>query len=689
MFQIGFDLDSSNLITSWWMDPIRWFLALFDRVVYGLMAVLYDVFFNIADATIFSSETIKNFYSRVQLIIGVVMIFKLSISVMQAVMDPDRLTNKDTGMGKIITRIVTMLAMFTAIIPLNIPYAEEGSYNAYLNENGLLFGTLYSLQSRIIKGNVIGKLVLGNSNSTTTIKDNLKTDKADASSQGDQLATFILKTFVRLNLKKSAVDDGAFDSEGNLIMDNLMCDGGYDDELETYIDPDATPGDILDGITEWCKPPENIHDEDRYSYVYTPIISTICGIIIDFVLIGYCVDIAVRSAKLAVLRLLAPIPIISYIDPKSSKDGSFATWTKSLTSTYIDVFLRLAIIFFILFLVQDIMQHGLDIPIGKGAIGAFSTIFILIGLFYFARMAPKFIKDALGMKGSMSNIGLSGMLAGAGALRTGGNLGDAFRAGRDAADANVMAYNQGKQAPGIADSYNVGADMMAREITGNDKMTARQMRRGRSKLRSLGLNNAYAESEKNKMYDLQDEAQVAKAVSDRANMHGWYSLTDDERSDLEEKWKKRHAKDIVKNGWTAAQQAEMIRQNAAIEAYNDAQSEAGKQEAKYKAIQTEMDRYGGSRNSYRSKYGRENFRNTRLSDLGSTETRQAIRAGGIRETIRNVAAIPGNELEARQRERTAREDSIAGLNNQFNVDNNDGMNQARDDANNRRRRNNP
>ena len=681
MFQIGFDLDSSNLITSWWMDPIRWFLALFDRVVYGLMAVLYDVFFNITDATIFSSETIKNFYSRVQLIIGVIMIFKLSISVMQAVMEPDRLTNKDTGMGKIITRIVTMLAMFTAIIPLNIPYAEEGSYNAYLNENGLLFGTLYSLQSRIIKGNVIGKLVLGNSNSTTTIKDNLKTDKADASSQGDQLATFILKTFVRLNLKKSAVDDGAFDSEGNLIMDNLMCDGGYDDELETYIDPDATPGDILDGITEWCKPPENIHDEDRYSYVYTPIISTICGIIIDFVLIGYCVDIAVRSAKLAVLRLLAPIPIISYIDPKSSKDGSFATWTKSLTSTYIDVFLRLAIIFFILFLVQDIMQHGLDIPIGKGAIGAFSTIFILIGLFYFARMAPKFIKDALGMKGSMSNIGLSGMLAGAGALRTGGNLGDAFRAGRDAADANVMAYNQGKQAPGIGDSYNVGADMMAREITGNDKMTARQMRRGESKLRSLGLNNAYAESEKGKMYDLQDEASKRK--------NEYENFVNGKMTAVEEEGLARNFGHLdTATGNYVMNDEERYRAASYLQnSYLNAQSEAGKQEAKYKAIQTEMDRYGGSRNSYRSKYGRENFRNTRLSDLGSTETRQAIRSGGVRETIRNVAAIPGNELEARQRERTDRENSIAGLDNQTTRVNNEGMNQARNNANNRNQNN--
>lgn len=680
MFQIGFgfDLDSSNQVTHWWMDPIKWFLALFDRIVYGLMAILYDIFFNIADTTIFSSETIKNFYSRVQLIIGVVMIFKLSISVIQAVMDPDRLTNKDAGMGKIITRIVTMLAMFTAIIPLNIPYAEEGSYNAYLNENGLLFGTLYSLQSRIIKGNVIGKLVLGNNSASTSIKGNLSEDEA---SQGDKLATFILKTFVRLNLKKSAVDEGAFDSKGNLISDNLMCDGGYDDELEIYVNSDSTPGDILDGVTEWCKPPENIHDEDRYSYVYTPIISTICGIIIDIVLIGYCVDIAIRALKLAVLRLLAPIPIISYVDPKSSKDGSFATWTKSLTSTYIDVFLRLAIIFFVLFLIQDIIKNGLDIPIGNGAVGAFSTIFIIIGLFYFAKMAPKFIKDALGMKGSMTNVGLSGMLAGAGALRTGGNLGDAFRAGRDAADANVMAYNQGKQAPGIGDSYNVGADMMAREITGNDKMTARQMRRGESKLRSLGLNNAYAESEKGKMYDLQDEASKRK--------NEYENFVNGKMTAVEEEGLARNFGHLdTATGNYVMNDEERYRAASYLQnSYLNAQSEAGKQEAKYKAIQTEMDRYGGSRNSYRSKYGRENFRNTRLSDLGSTETRQAISSGGVRETIRNVAAIPGNELEARQRERTDRENSIAGLDNQTTRVNNEGMNQARNNANNRNQNN--
>ena len=683
MFQIGlgFNLDSSYAETHWWKNPIKWFFALFDRVTYGLMSVLYDVFFNITDATIFSSETVKNFYSRMQLIIGVFMIFKLSISVMQAVMDPDKLTNKDTGMGKIITRIVTMLAMFTAIIPLNIPYAEEGSYNAYLNENGLLFGTLYSLQSRIIKGNVIGKLALGTINTTTTTKENFDDD--DDVSPGDELATRVLKTFVRLNIKKSAINEGAFkevkDSDGNttkkLISSNLICSYGYDDgELQTYTNKNSTPGDILDNVTSWCG------GDEYYSYVYTPIISTICGIIIDIILIGFCVDIAVRAIKLAILRLIAPIPIISYIDPKSSKDGSFAAWTKSLISTYIDVFVRLAIIFFVLDIVQDILQNGLDIPIDKGVTGDLSTIFIIIGLFYFAKMAPKFIKDALGLKGNMSNIGLSGIMAGAGALRTGGNFGDAFRAGRDAADANVMAYNQGKQAPGLGDSYNVGADMMAREITGNDKMTAKQMRRGRSKLRSLGINNAYAESEKNKMYDLQDDA--AKKKNDYENFVNG-KMTSVEEEGLSRKFGHQDA-----NGNYVMDDSERYRAASYLQnSYLNAQSDAGKQEAKYKAIQTEMDKYGGSRNSYRSKYGRENFRNTRLSDLKNTETRQALRAGGIRETIRNVAAIPGNELEARQKERTAREDSIAGLDNQSTVVNNKGMNKARNDANDRRRNN--
>lgn len=652
-----FDLESDSQVTHWWMDIIRSFFALFDRVVYWLLMIAYEVFFNIADATILSSDTVRNFYSRIQLIIGIFMIFKVSVSLMQAVMDPDRLTNKDTGMGKMISRIIVMLAMFTAIIPLNIPYAEEGTYNAYLNENGLLFGTLYSLQSRIVGQNVLGKLIIGNV-STNSTSSNLSDSSGDIindkSQSAKELATFVLKTFVRINLKKGATEEGASNPS------NYMCTSGWaddgKDDYKTYASKKSTPNDILNNINDWCTGPNGT--DDNYSFVYTPIISTICGGFVVFMLLSYCIDIAVRALKMAVLRLIAPVPIISYIDPKSSKDGAFASWVKALTSTYLDLFLRLIIIFFVLFCVQEIIEHGLDIPIAHGTIGAISTVFIIIGMFYFAKIAPKFIKDTLGLKGSLSNFGLSGAMAAAGAIRAGGSFKDALAASKNAIDMQTAAFNQGKQAPGVGQSFTSGEDYMAQELTGNDKMTYKQMKRGERYLDREGLTAGRVEQAKMKMYDMQDQAEIAKSLVDKVNNNGWDSLSTDEMNRLAEEYKERHG--IV--GPMTDDDVRKMKQNAAIESYNDWRADAGRQESLYKDMQAEMDKRGGSRNSYRAKHGdlRETHpgeRDTRLRDLFSADGREAMRTGVFRETVRNVASIPQNERLAKSDERNARIDA--------------------------------
>ena len=43
--------------------------------IYVLLGGMYQVFFNVSSAQLFDTETIKNFYGRVQLIIGVFMVF--------------------------------------------------------------------------------------------------------------------------------------------------------------------------------------------------------------------------------------------------------------------------------------------------------------------------------------------------------------------------------------------------------------------------------------------------------------------------------------------------------------------------------------------------------------------------------------------------------------------------------------
>lgn len=115
-----------------------------------------------------------------------------------------------------------------------------------------------------------------------------------------------------------------------------------------------------------------------------PVISTVVAVIFIWILLGEIITIAIRSIKLAVLRLIAPIPIISHIQP--SKDGgAFGAWTKALTSTYLELFLHLAVIYFIIFLIQDMIVNGIVINTGTGVVGIISMIFIWIGMFFFIK----------------------------------------------------------------------------------------------------------------------------------------------------------------------------------------------------------------------------------------------------------------------------------------------------------------
>lgn len=483
---------------------------LFNSGVYTLLAGMYQVFFNVASAQLFENETIKNFYGRVQLIIGVFMIFKLSISILQGIMNPDKFTNPKEGFGNVITRIIISLALLTVLMPINIPNVQNAnSYEKYINNNGLLFGTLYSLQDRILSNNTLGRLILGTTDSSTNdstatnqsgmTEAELKNEKLKKSSR--IFTSTILKGFLRINMLPEDVRESDDESDPK----NWYCGDHIGDDEKTiinaYNDLDVDPSTLLSDTVLKAKCDLNqsiggaignffnIRGDAKYLFAFNWIVSLIVGGIFLFILVGFTVDIAIRSIKLAILRLIAPIPVISYIEPSSSKNGGmFSSWVKALTSTYLDLFLRLAIVYFVIFLIQDMIVNGIIIDEAGGIVGIISCIFIWIGLFFFAKMAPKFIKDALGIKGTgMSNVGLSGMLAGAGAIRQGGTLLDAWDSASDASSAQVQAYNQGKAAPGLGESFNSGRDLAAKMITGDDKATYKGMNRGRRRLVAEGI----------------------------------------------------------------------------------------------------------------------------------------------------------------------------------------------------------
>ena len=393
-------------------DIIRTLFATLDRPAYAILGIIYELFFNVASADLFSNEIIMKFYGRVQIILGVFMMFQLAMTILKGIVNPDGF-GKDKGMGSLIQRIITALILITLLMPISTAGSNE--YEKQINNNGLLFGTLYSLQHRILSNNTIGRLVLGTNESDASFSDTATNGDSDLKKSARIFTSTILKGFYRINLvpedQRTHKGDG---KDPAVYNENRVCTDIDDEILAAYTRVDAEPGEILGLVTATCESKaspsflnslwsgaKKLTGTTKYVFAYTPLVSTIVPIIFIFILLSFTIDVAVRAVKLAVLRLIAPIPIIAYMDPKGSKDNAFNAWVKSLTSTYLDLFIRLAAVYFVIFLIQDMIVNGVSIgtTAGSGFIHTLSMIIIWIGLFVFAKQAPKFIREVLGLKG--------------------------------------------------------------------------------------------------------------------------------------------------------------------------------------------------------------------------------------------------------------------------------------------------
>lgn len=416
-------------------DALRSIMAFFDKLFFTVLQCVYEVFFNVSTAELFSNSTIREFYYRCQLVIGVFMLFKLSVTILEGIMDPARVTDKKSGAGKIISRIITSLVILALITPINIPYPQN-KWEEQVNNNGILFGALYSLQERILSNNTIGKLILG----TTEAADDTYTQGKTLSESADDFAGQIFRKFFRINVvpePKGGYDvKEGLDPETN--ADYRFCTFTEDEEdfyrkasiedllaeVNATCDTNSSTPGIIDIVYKEVTKLVGKKIYYRYSY---HIFGGLTALIISIVLILYTIDVAIRALKLAILRLIAPIPIISHMSI-SAKEGkgedAFSCWIRSLTSTYLELFIRLAIMYFVIFLVNNLITSGIHIKHGSGVVGAFSLVFIIIGMFLFARQAPRFIENSLGIKGAGGGIGATMAAAGLGTFFGGGKLSD-------------------------------------------------------------------------------------------------------------------------------------------------------------------------------------------------------------------------------------------------------------------------
>ena len=191
------------------------------------------------------------------------------------------------------------------------------------------------------------------------------------------------------NLNKG-IKDTIIESEAN-YYDRFRTDN-YENLVADVENRNLSFSDTLPYLT--------IQENGKYVIEFDWLLSLLFGVVFLYLMFTYCIQVATRVIQLAYLQLIAPVPILSYI---SDPDGAFQKWLKQCATTFLDLFIRLAIIYFIMAIIDDVISQfkqasgiifdSTGIPTDDHGLLVIVKIFIILGLLMFAKRVPELLKD--------------------------------------------------------------------------------------------------------------------------------------------------------------------------------------------------------------------------------------------------------------------------------------------------------
>lgn len=337
---------------------LRWLFSWIDRVIVVIMNAVYGLLMDLATLNIVNMETVKNFSSRIGLVLGIFMLFNLAINLLNYIVSPDKFSDNKQGGGKIMANIFISLILLATV--------------------NIIFESAYKLQYAVLKKQIIPQIVFGTASQDPT------TDV--------EISYYILTAMMTINSEvdtdgvcKNVYLEGQVSDECYNLLNPLLDDDYY--QFERAVEQkDASKLLTAGNITA--------KSGEEFVFNYLFLFSTIVGIITTFILFNFCLDIAKRSVKLYFYQIIAPIPIIANMIPGKGSE-TFKKWYKSCISTYIDIFIRLAVLFFAIFIISTVYATLGDTLEGKHKI---LGVFIVLGALMFAKELPQLLQDLTGIK---------------------------------------------------------------------------------------------------------------------------------------------------------------------------------------------------------------------------------------------------------------------------------------------------
>lgn len=360
---------------------LRFLFSWIDAIIIKLITVLYRLLSDLSELVLYSDNIIKLIGRRIGLILGIFMLFKLAISLINYMISPDKLSDKSKGGGRLIINVGISLALLISI--------------------NFIFKEAYKIQGVIVNSRIIEKIFFGEKGLVKSNND--YSEDSNNPSEKMDLGYYLYSSFFIPNNDIDVFGD-VCDDMWDLTVDwkerkddlNKSCYQTLEDKLDGEMMKSlGNARNSLDMSYVFTDPDLVLASPSAHKFYfnYTPIVSTAAGVIVLLVLLSFSMDLATRAVKLLFLQIIAPIPIISNMDMGKGQD-IFKKWGKECINTYLSVFIRLIAINFAVFMIVLL----------KGNYGSLFTnnvwlnIFLIIGCLMFAKQVPGLIEEFLGIK---------------------------------------------------------------------------------------------------------------------------------------------------------------------------------------------------------------------------------------------------------------------------------------------------
>ncbi len=371
-----------------------------DKVVYGLVDDAYNLIFSIASVTL-NNDVVEQIIKNLYILVGIFAFFRIALLLVNAIIDPEKLSEKGKGLPNILLRTIIMLVILVFLpILFNLAYDFQADVLGIekiekIDADGNKTFEIDYKES----GNIIEKLILGESISGT---------KKSSLSPGDNFKTAALSALITVD-EKFTTDDGlqvpskANDWYGGYEPDNKYCTTSSCQQAINEWNIMYVNGKMdIDILSNYITVNEKVENEKVYVYNYSVVITTIAGGFIVYILLSFALDIGMRVFQLAALEIIAPVFVATFVDPQSASSGMFNRWLKEVGSTYANLFIRVACVS-LLVLFASLLNQISFLEVGNNS--SWVKLALMLGLLMFAKKAPKWISDLLGLKGE----GLGGL----------------------------------------------------------------------------------------------------------------------------------------------------------------------------------------------------------------------------------------------------------------------------------------